>query len=457
MNISETAQEKKARIIHSLSFASNSGFGKIFKDETTCQGSYEKLQNYVTTVSDKVLSDKRTQKYIGNDWETVWGPVVYSHDKNSSYARADNTMAVYYSKTEKLFVIAIAGTNSISSFGWMKEDFHVNKTAVWKDISGKGMGDISQGTATGLNILVHTMKDRQLGVLTALKDYIIDKKISKVEVAVTGHSLGGALSPALALYLSDKRTEWNNGQDIQISTYPTAGPTIGVYPNWKNRRKNNFIKYYNDQIKAGNIKYHATINDLDIVPLAWDKDDLAKIPQLYTNFGIQDVSFGTMSLIVVLNTFKNSDKLAEKLKQYVYKHISPTVVSGEFYDVYDKKIIKLFNRLKPGTYITNKYIPKPLQANIKNAENLFRFFAQAAYQHTTAYDVLLGIKPFMDVYYDVKSEVKVDESNAANIFENSEEMVFGLASEAIGIDLNELAEIGNLTDEDISKLSEQEE
>ncbi|MEM6722204.1 MAG: hypothetical protein AAF611_22950 [Bacteroidota bacterium] len=424
-------QYNKKQIIHSLSFASNSGFGVIFEDTVTCQRSYEQLQAFVSEVSNKVLSDASTQKYIGTDWKTVWGPVVYSHDQNSSFARADNTMGVYYSPSEKLFVIAIAGTNAISSFGWMKEDFHVNETAVWNHISGKGMGDISQGTATGLDVLINKMKDQGVDVLTALKNYITTNNITEAEVAVTGHSLGGALSPALALYLSDKRTEWNNGQKIQISTYPSAGPTIGVYPNKKkDLEKNNFIKYYNDEIDNGNIIYESTINNLDIVPLAWDKDDIAKIPTLYKSEKIKDDSIGMMALMAVFNTFKKAT-----FKQYSYKHIKTETVSGTFDDDIEALIIMVLRGFKAGGPLANSYIPKALQTYIVNLENVVRFFVQAAYQHTKAYDKLLGIEAFTKSFYSVKNKVKENQPSRLTAPSNSDEEVITLASRTAGINL----------------------
>lgn len=434
MNKTETAQQRKARIIHSLSFASNSAFGVVFPNEDTYGESHRKLQTFVKKVSNEVLSNSNTQKYIGDDWETVWGPVVYSHDQNSSYAVADNTMGVYYSKTKKLFVIAIAGTNSISSFGWMKEDFHVNKTAVWKDISGKGMGDISQGTATGLDVLAHKMQDGNADLLSTLHKFILDKEITSAEVAVTGHSLGGALSPALALYLSDKKKEWCGNATIQMSTYPTAGPTIGIYPT-KNKFKetNNFIKYYNDQINNGNIIYESVINDLDIVPLAWNKDDIAKIPNIYKKYKIKDASFGTMALIAVFNTCKKGT-----LKQYMYKHIKAETVSGTFNEEIEELLPKVFKTLQPGSILANNYIPKPLQAYISNLENLIRYFLQAAYQHTTAYDKLLKIEAFMEQYYNVKKTVKAEEIEN---FETTDQKVLMLAGDALGINLNDLSNV----------------
>ncbi|MGH1383139.1 lipase family protein [Kordia sp.] len=453
MNISETTQEEKARIIHSLSFASNSGFGKIFEDESTCQKSYEKLQNYVTAVSNKVLSDKRTQEYIGDDWETVWGPVVYSNDQNSSFARADNTMGVYFSKAQKLFVIAIAGTNSISSFGWMKEDFDVKNTKKWRSITGSGYGSISQGTATGLHILTKEMQSDGTDFFTAITKFISDKKIEETEIAVTGHSLGGALSPALALFISDKKAELGSKTAITISTYPSAGPTIGVETSFF-RSSTSFIHYYEKQIKDKKIHYHGVKNDLDIVPMAWDKNDLVKIPDLYSNKKITNENFKTLALVAILNTI-NKDRFPP---QVVYKQIQPLKsLGGTFNDPMDNKARELFNFFRENPILTDSWIPKPLQGNLKDLESLTRFFAQAAYQHVTAYDELLGITNFMKQYKEVAKEVNTNDANAPEIAANSEQMAFGLASEAVGFDINSLLELSELNDEELKKLTEEGE
>ncbi|WP_298427753.1 hypothetical protein [uncultured Kordia sp.] len=446
----------KTQIIHSLSFASNSAFKKVFEDESTCKKSYEKLQNFVTEVSKKVFLDETIKKLIGDDWETVWGPVVYSHDHNSSFAVADNTMGAYYSKSQNLFVIAIAGTNSISSYGWIQEDFHVNKTAVWKDISGKGYGDISQGTATGLNILRNTMKYKNKNLLTGLKDFIIRNDVKLAEVAVTGHSLGGALSPALALYLSDKQSEWDPKKTMNISTYPTAGPTIGVHKvySWPSGETGkSFTDYFEEQIKKNRIKCFGIKNSLDIVPLAWNRTDLATIPSLYKNEdkdkNIEDVSFGNAALIAVLNLFKKSNKTSEARKQYIYKHIKGIELKkGTFDDKIDNIIKDKFKLLKGITKLYNsKYIPKSLHSSIGNLENITRFFGQAAYQHTTAYAKLLNIEVFLNEFTTI-----INSDSATDKEQHDTQMVIEMANEALGFDINSLLELSELTDEELEKL-----
>ncbi|WP_420573783.1 lipase family protein [Kordia sp.] len=450
--MTKSNKDKRAQIIHSFSLASNSAFGVIFKEETTCQQSYKKLQKFVTKVSEKVISDEKTKKYIGEDWETVWGPVVYSNDKNSSFARADNTMGVYYSKSENLFVIAIAGTNSISSFGWMKEDFDVKSTKRWRSITGHGYGSISQGTATGLHILTKEMQFEGADFFTAIKSFMNDKEIEKTEIAVTGHSLGGALSPALALFISDKKAEFGSKATIKISTYPTAGPTIGVETTFY-RSKTSFIHYYEKQISEGKIDYHAVKNNLDIVPMAWDKSDLVKIPDLYKKHGITNKSFKTLALVAILNTI-NKDRFPP---QVIYKQIQPlNSLEGTFDVAMDNKAKELFNFLRKNPPLTESWIPKPLHENLKGLESLTRFFVQASYQHTTAYNKLLNVEDFLKRYSEIRTKcLKEDQLTVKT--NNTEEKVMEMTSEAVGFDINSLFELSELSDEELKKLMEEVE
>ncbi|MGH9905070.1 MAG: lipase family protein [Pyrinomonadaceae bacterium] len=46
-------------------------------------------------------------------------------------------------------------------------------------------------------------------------------------ISVTGHSLGGALSPAVALWLSDTKAQWDPSGRSSLACLPSAGPTSG--------------------------------------------------------------------------------------------------------------------------------------------------------------------------------------------------------------------------------------
>ena len=104
----------------------------------------------------------------------------------------------------------------------------------------------------------------------------------ELELVVTGHSKGGALAPALALFLSDTQRndeipvrryyQWNPEHRAKISCYAFAGPTPG---------NTAFASYFNQQLGRHFYRY---ANKLDIVTLAWRSEELRKISQVYGEF-----------------------------------------------------------------------------------------------------------------------------------------------------------------------------
>lgn len=411
------AYKKTAQIAHSLSFASNSAFGLKFD-------TFNELQQYVETVSTAVMNDTTIQGLIGDDWDTVWGPVVYSSNPTPNvpqslgpYVLADNTMGVYYSKAKNLFVVAIAGTNSISGFGWMAEDFNVGKVVAWSSITGAGKGHISQGTATGLDVLVSMMKSGGDDLLTGLSKYITNNKVSGAELAVSGHSLGGALSPALALYLLNKQSVWDPSNSVMISAYPTAGATIGT--NGVNGY-DSFVKYYENHISStptfGKVNYHSYCNALDIVPHAWQGSDLEQIPDLYqkemkANHPVAESTpaelvMGLPATAAALNRIGKKTVLGKTIPVLrTYKQVGQdnpdnwTWMKGTFDNDVDTKA---FNTLKHAGLLT----PQLLKVYIPYISSMARFLFQAAYQHTKAYNYLLNIEDFMTEYENILKQHK---------------------------------------------------
>ncbi len=412
-----------SQIIHSFSFSSNSPGGLTFSGSGG-QSAFQEMQAYVTKVSKDILANTTIQGYIGSDWVPVWGPVVWANERDNTTAHADNTMGAYYSPSLKLFIIAIAGTNPNSPYGWIDEDFDVATTVTWESITGVSGGSVSQGTATGLNILL-TMEDpnnSNVTLLNALKNYISTNSITSAELAVAGHSLGGALSPTLALYLSDMRSSWDPSGVVSLSTYPTAGPTPG---------NSTFVKHYEKEIADNKIAYTSLYNPIDSVPQAWELDTLANIPTLYESDipATENPVIGTVSAGLGLLSLKGSGFLA----LYPYKQICPwtSLTGSAFNTTVDDSVTKV---LKP---IYKYALPKSLQAYYDNLVNVARFAAQAAAQHTIAYSPLLDITDFMTEYDAILANNKPTTATSVDLINEAVKNASGVDLETFDVEAME--------------------
>lgn len=218
---------------------------------------YNQQQNIKTltvTAVTNVLSNTAVQGQIGN-WTPVWGPVV-----NTFNGDASNTMMVVKNEVTSEYVVAIAGTDPSSFFDWILEDADVKVLVPWSLKTGLGV-NISLATSTGLTIL-RTMQWNNQHVL----DYL--QSVNATNITVTGHSLGGALSPVMAQFLCD-----NIGSGVNVSCRPTAGATPGDA---------GFANYWDNSPVGKNANTVRVWNSFDVVPHAYEADMLAEIPKLYT-------------------------------------------------------------------------------------------------------------------------------------------------------------------------------
>lgn len=170
------------------------------------------------------------------DWTLVWGPSVF-WDSGKGGCLA-NGMFVAHSAAENTYVVAIAATNFISNYATSQEDYdnhpdHMVNFPIRLDrpisqqhtTADAGRPQLTGGTALGVHILCTQMPDRRTG--RSVVDYLKSApKTPGTKLVFAGHSLAGALAPAMALQL---RTELGHAGYIvsNILVFATAGATPG--------------------------------------------------------------------------------------------------------------------------------------------------------------------------------------------------------------------------------------
>lgn len=202
----------------------------------------------------------------GTNWELVWGPAVYHFPVTEL---DDNMMYVVQNKTNPSeFTVVVRGTDPEAIADWLVEDFDVVDQVSWP--RGSGQPKISKGASEGLHILQQLMPadepGQTLAAFLAAKAAVASPRL---RVNVTGHSLGGALAPALALWLYDTRSQWDPEGKADLQVYTLAGPTAG---------NADFAAYYNSVLGSSTLRMW---NPFDIVPLAWNHESMGKIADLY--------------------------------------------------------------------------------------------------------------------------------------------------------------------------------
>ncbi len=216
---------------------------------------------------EKLLGDEEIRKLLGT-WDLVWGPAVYA-DSFTGKKQSLNTMYILApAEDPEQAVVAIAGTNGTSLMDWVVEDFNVSETLPWPYNNSPKAGRISKGTAFGLDKLVAmTAPDGTGEPPISAREFLGSGRFNKV--LVTGHSLGGALSPCFSLYLEETRPAWDTLAAVAINCFPTAGATPGDAA---------FSEYYGGKLGSATKRVW---NSMDPVPRAFNTDTLAPIPTMY--------------------------------------------------------------------------------------------------------------------------------------------------------------------------------
>ncbi|HYI09294.1 MAG TPA: hypothetical protein VEK57_09495 [Thermoanaerobaculia bacterium] len=206
-------------------------------------------------------------QHSGRQYDLVWGPVVNAGPNLKRQLVVDNAMYVARERGTGNYVIGIAGTDARSLRDWLT-DFAIIPVP-WPYVTD--VGAISTGSLTGLRKL-EEMKPhagtKQPGV--TLAGFLASVAGQPVTIYVAGHSLGGALCEVLGMWLADTRASWDPGRNATIVPMSFAGPTPG---------NSRWVAHFDAAFR--NSGAARVWNENDVVPHAWNKRLMQKLPNLY--------------------------------------------------------------------------------------------------------------------------------------------------------------------------------
>ncbi|WP_406275875.1 lipase family protein [Nocardia sp. NBC_00881] len=259
---------------------------------------YQQIQQYLHT----------NQEVIGG-WEIVWGPGVALFDTD---LYAVNAMYMVRSTEDRSrYVIAMAGSTDALVFDWLVEDCFILQTPWFANLAASH----TIGTAIGVKTLTNiTPSGDRPGAGRTLPVFLSTLHDKAIDLTVTGHSLGGALSPTLALFLRDTQWLWDESEKARISVLSTAGPSFC---------NQEFVNYTTQRLQR--VQRYA--NDLDIVPHMWNPPDIDSAKALYSKNN-QPAPDGMKAMFDLLET--------QASVSGHYAHFDPA--SGVFQGTFNKEI-----------------------------------------------------------------------------------------------------------------------
>jgi len=240
-------------------------------------------------------ADPSVTPSLGN-WNLAWGPAIFENTThefaaNAVFVAQCDAVAFPGGPVMPVYAVAIAGTNPSSLYDWIDEDLAVSQVVNWTTYDPAhfkpapyqdNLPFISEGTALGVsNILSLKAPATAAAPGTSLKEFLENVKPGPdTAVIFCGHSLAGALSPTVALYLKQQKSLDAFGLTL---IYPTAGPTPG---------EANFAKLFNDTFPALPSGWQPQPrpyqnwntmhwNTLDVIPHSWNNTSLKQVPTLY--------------------------------------------------------------------------------------------------------------------------------------------------------------------------------
>lgn len=216
------------------------------------------------------------------EWRLVWGPAV----DEVLISLFDDNLAYIVQNINKpnQFAVVFRGTNPISITDWVFEDFLVVLRFPWR-VGRKAYprgAKISHSSHLALRKVTNVVAPAGLpGAGTTIQEFLaiqVQTQPEPLEIFVTGHSLGGAISPTFGLLLRQTQgvngipinQQWDPEGSADIKVVSFAGPTAG----------NSTFAEYSDSLLPPD-KMDRLANSKDIVPHAWNQSSLAQLYDLY--------------------------------------------------------------------------------------------------------------------------------------------------------------------------------
>ena len=256
---------------------------------------------------------QKVSQVTGGQWECVWGPVALYSDVYVIYS----LMYVARQVNTNEFAFVIRGTTADSLTAWLYEDFAISNQVPWSNYYWKAPADaaISQGSASGFKDLL-SMEDATRGFQSWLS---VLNGNQGTTVYVTGHSLGGTLTPVLAAYIQGASDTYQ--YNLNVQPYSFAGLTPG----------NPAFASYIDTLFPPSVawRYH---NSLDVAPFLWN--NIAGVDDIYGAEGV-NIPFWVKDLL---------NDMTSGIPAYAQPNQNGFPLTGQFvkYDIFEWELEAMY-------------------------------------------------------------------------------------------------------------------
>ena len=339
----------------------------------------------------------KLNEYMGGEWDLTWGPAVYIDQAPfeaivEALQIESNNIADHVTFMAKkpnpnnnnydTYVIATSGTNGGGSYldDWLQHNLNISQQT-WPyaedfDTDVK----VSSGALSGLNHILSTRstlpKDANKNILEALKQEIAKSDKDTIYIHTAGHSMGGALSPVLAMYLFDQQRRWNpENKKVHINCVSVAGYSVGNQA---------FATRYTTE---DGVRINRIYNPRDVVPYVWRSSDLANLPFLHPELNlVKDLIYYNLQCLAL-----NDGNIFKGLVDTIVKCIAD-IGNDNIKTALSENIQKLigveYQHISGGIRLTNTHFKQSINPKDTPVE---QYIGQIDYQHVNAYiDSMFG-------------------------------------------------------------------